>query len=147
MDFQIIDALFKACIASSEIIGIAFSLMGRHSRVPPNEGVTVESFDGRLAVVTGGGTGMGRELVIQLAAEGCSVATCDLFEDVIAETAERAHVPALAGEDVPLGGRQAAHRRRLAERAEKQRAVHQEADPRAAAARRAGSGRPRGSSR
>ena len=57
----------------------------------------VENFDGRLAVVTGGGTGMGRELVIQLAAEGCSVATCDLFEDVIAETAERALKEAPAG--------------------------------------------------
>ena len=57
----------------------------------------VENFAGRLAVVTGGGTGMGRELVIQLAGEGCSVATCDLFEDVIAETAERALKEAPAG--------------------------------------------------
>ncbi|MET1002151.1 MAG: SDR family NAD(P)-dependent oxidoreductase [Acidimicrobiia bacterium] len=60
----------------------------------------MENFDGRLAVVTGGGTGMGRELVIQLAAEGCSVATCDLFEDVIAETAERALKEAPAGTKV-----------------------------------------------
>jgi NAD(P)-dependent dehydrogenase (short-subunit alcohol dehydrogenase family) len=46
----------------------------------------MDSFAGRLAVVTGGGSGMGRELVIQLAAAGCSVAACDLDHDSLEET-------------------------------------------------------------
>ena len=33
---------------------------------------------GQIAVVTGGGTGMGRELARQLVAEGCNVAMCDV---------------------------------------------------------------------
>jgi len=41
---------------------------------------------GRLAVVTGGGSGMGRELVRQLVAEGCSVAMCDVSAQSLAET-------------------------------------------------------------
>jgi NAD(P)-dependent dehydrogenase (short-subunit alcohol dehydrogenase family) len=44
-------------------------------------------FAAKLAVVTGGGSGMGRELVRQLAARGCSVATCDLDPDTAAATA------------------------------------------------------------
>lgn len=46
----------------------------------------MKDFAGRIAVVTGGGTGMGRELVRQLVAEGCHVALCDVSAETMAET-------------------------------------------------------------
>lgn len=47
----------------------------------------MKDFNGKLAVVTGGGTGMGRELVLALVADGASVAMCDVSEANMAETA------------------------------------------------------------
>ena len=55
------------------------------------------SFSGKLAVVTGGGSGMGRELARQLAAQGCSVAACDWHADAVAETAAGARAGAPPG--------------------------------------------------
>ncbi|HXL18070.1 MAG TPA: SDR family NAD(P)-dependent oxidoreductase [Streptosporangiaceae bacterium] len=59
--------------------------------------MAVDSFTGKLAVVTGGGSGMGRELVRQLAAQGCSVAACDLNADAVAEAAAAARAGAQPG--------------------------------------------------
>jgi NAD(P)-dependent dehydrogenase (short-subunit alcohol dehydrogenase family) len=63
----------------------------------------VDSFGGKLAVVTGGGSGMGRELVRQLAADGCSVAACDRNADAVGQTA------AMAQDGAPSGVRVTGH--------------------------------------
>jgi NAD(P)-dependent dehydrogenase (short-subunit alcohol dehydrogenase family) len=57
----------------------------------------MDSFTGKLAVVTGGGSGMGRELTRQLATEGCSVAACDVNPDTMAETVALAQAEARSG--------------------------------------------------
>lgn len=57
----------------------------------------MRSFSGKLAVVTGGGSGMGRELVLQLAGEACSVACCDVNERTVRTTAEMAQAASEPG--------------------------------------------------
>jgi NAD(P)-dependent dehydrogenase (short-subunit alcohol dehydrogenase family) len=64
----------------------------------------MKDFAGRIAVVTGGGTGMGRELVRQLVAEGCNVAMCDVSADAMAETKRLCEV-----EKLPQGLRVTTH--------------------------------------
>ncbi|GIS19923.1 MAG: hypothetical protein CM15mP120_18390 [Pseudomonadota bacterium] len=45
----------------------------------------MKDFTNKIAVVTGGGTGMGRELVCQLISAGAHVAMCDVSEDNMAK--------------------------------------------------------------
>ena len=69
-------------------------------------------FANKIAVVTGGGDGMGRSLARQLAAEGCHVAVCDLFIDSANETRE------LCQGDAPAGTRITAHECDVADEAQ-----------------------------
>jgi NAD(P)-dependent dehydrogenase (short-subunit alcohol dehydrogenase family) len=72
----------------------------------------VKDFAGKLAVITGAGSGIGRELALQLVGAGAHVAICDVFED----TLERAKAACEAA--APAGVHVSAHRCDVADEAQ-----------------------------
>ena len=80
-------------------------------------------FAGRTAVVTGGGSGMGRELVRQLAAEACNVAMCDVSPTGLSETQRLCEAAGL-----PQGLRVTTHIADVAERTQVERFRDEVAD-------------------
>ena len=63
----------------------------------------MKDFGGKLAVITGGGTGMGRALCRRLIQEGADVATCDVIEENLLETKR------LCEEEAPQGRKITTH--------------------------------------
>lgn len=57
----------------------------------------MKEFEGKIAVISGAGTGMGRELARQLVSEGCHVAICDVLLDNMKETEKLCREEAKAG--------------------------------------------------
>ncbi len=57
---------------------------------------------GRVAVVTGAGSGIGRSLALQLAGRGCDLALCDIDPERLAETAHEARALGVKVSEHPL---------------------------------------------
>jgi NAD(P)-dependent dehydrogenase (short-subunit alcohol dehydrogenase family) len=70
------------------MLDFAGARAARETTTTENKGaaISMKDFAGKIAVITGGGTGMGRELACQLVAEGCNVAMCDVSAEAMAET-------------------------------------------------------------
>ena len=85
----------------------------------------MKDFSGKIAVVTGGGAGMGRELTKQLAEASCSVAICDISEEDMAGTISAAEALAPQGVRITSFRADVADEDRVAAFAEHVRTAHE----------------------
>src|SRR5215218_9036382 len=67
------------------------------------------SLDGRVAIITGAGRGLGREHALLFAAEGAKVVVNDLGGDIHGEGADRAPAQQVVDEITATGGEAVAH--------------------------------------
>ena len=70
----------------------------------------MRGLSGKTAIVTGGGQGIGRAIVLRLAAEGCNVAIFDLKPEAAAETAAAAGGGKVRAYEVDVGERETVDR-------------------------------------
>jgi 2-hydroxycyclohexanecarboxyl-CoA dehydrogenase len=77
------------------------------NQVTVKGGTTLRGLSGKTAIVTGGGQGIGRAIVLRLAEEGCNVAIFDLKPDVAATAAEAAKGARVRVYGVDVGDRAA----------------------------------------
>src|SRR6476620_11300443 len=67
-------------------------------------GISMGALDGRIAIITGAGRGLGREHALLFASEGARVVVNDLGGDLHGEGADRAPAQLVVDEILAMGG-------------------------------------------